>query len=318
MQPTPEDVRRTGMLPRHRLALALLSLPLAVVLVACGTSSGDAGTSSAATAPSARDAAGGSDFSAGGDALTDGAGDADGAPAAKPAADTAIQRSVIATGSLRLSSAHLADARQDAINLANGLGGHVADEQSQSDSHGRLDRVDLSLRVTSASFEKALDGPAELGTVRHREQSVEDVTTQVIDVAARVKAQRASVESIEQLLARATTIGDVMSIERQLASRQAELDSLEQQQKYLADQTSLSTIQVTLTRPTAHDDSDDAGLLSGLEDGWRALGATAVALVTVIGAVLPFAAVLALVGVPLWLVVRRRRVVQPAPVAPEA
>jgi hypothetical protein len=318
MQPTPEDVRRTGMLPRHRLALALLSLPVAAALAACGTNGGDATRSSAEPAPAARDGAGTSDFSGGGDALT---ADADAATGAKPAVDTAIERSVIATGALRLSSAHPADARQDAINLVNGLGGHVADEQSQSDSHGRLDRVDLSLRVPAESFEKALDGLAELGTVRHREQSVEDVTTQVIDVAARVKAQRASVESIEQLLARATTIGDIMSIERQLASRQADLDSLEQQQKYLADQTSLSTIQVTLTRPTAHDDSDDAGLLSGLEGGWHALGATAVAVVTVIGAVLPFAVVLALLGVPVWVLLRRRRAVGPAPApapAPES
>jgi hypothetical protein len=315
MQPTPWRARRTDMLLRHRLALTLLSLPIAAVLAACGTSDGDADTPLAEPAPAARDAAGPSDFSGGGDALT---ADSDAATGAKPAADTAIERAVIATGALRLGSAHLADARQDAINLANGLGGHVADEQSQSDSHGRLDRVDLSLRVPAESFEKALDGLAELGTVRHREQSVEDVTTQVIDVAARVKAQRASVESIEQLLSRATTIGDIMSIERQLSSRQAELDSLEQQQKYLADQTSLSTIQVTLTRPAAHDDSDDAGLLGGLADGWNALGWTAVAVVTVIGAVLPFAAVLALLGVPVLLLVRRRRVVEPAPAAPEA
>jgi hypothetical protein len=299
------------MKPRHRIALALLSLPVAAALAACGASSDGDDKSTSSTAPAAREG-GAADFAQGNQ---DGAVDGD---AAKPAADTAIERSVIATGSLRLTSRKLTDARQDAINLATGLGGHVADEESQSDTHGRLHRVDLTLRVPAGSFEKALDGLAELGTVRHREQSVEDVTTQVIDIAARVKAQRASVESIEQLLARATTIGEIMSVERQLATRQADLDSLEQQQKYLADQTSLSTIQLTLTSPEAHQksDGDDAGLLSGLKGGWHALGLTAVVVATALGAVLPFAVVLALVGVPAWLVVRRRRIAASTP-APE-
>ena len=304
------------MSPRHRIALALLSLPLALVLAACGAG-GESDEKAAGSSASTSDAGGGTDFAP--QAPQEATADSDGARAAKPAADTAIQRSVIATGGLRLASAHLADARQDAINLVTGLGGHVGDEQSRSDAHGRLDRVDLTLRVPAASFEKALDELADLGTVRHREQSVEDVTTKVIDTAVRVKAQQDSVDSIQKLLARASTIGEIMSIEGQLASRQADLDSLKQQQKWLADQTSLSTIQVTLTRPAAREKSDEqaAGFLSGLDGGWHALGATVVAVGTAVGAVLPFAVVLALIGVPVWLVTRRRRVVAPT-AAPEA
>ncbi len=242
--------------------------------------------------------------------------DAPGASAAKPASlpDT-LQRAVIATGELRLATKDLASARQDAINQATSLHGYVGDEQSQSDRSGELDRVDLTLRVPSASFEKALDSLAGLGTVRHRQQSVEDVTTQVIDNAARVRAQKASVASIQQLLARAKTIAEIMSIEAQLATRQADLDSLEQQQRYLHDQTSLSTIQLTLVHPPKHPthpaDHRDTGFVAGLAGGWHALGKTAIAVGTVLGAVLPFAAVLALLGVPAWLVVRRRRSVAP-------
>jgi hypothetical protein len=292
---------------RHRVVLALLALPVTAALVACGTTNGADDKAAAGSAPA----------SVGG--IEDGSGDTASAvepappdgdvPAARPAAATTIPRAVIASGALRLTTSHLGDSRQDAFTLVAALGGHVANEQSQSDSRGRLDRVDLTLRVPADSFTKALDDLAELGTVRHREQSTKDVTTQVIDTAARVKAQRASVESIERLLARAGTIGEVMSIERQLATRQAELDSLEQQQKWLADQTSLSTIQVTLTRSSAHLADDDRGLLSGLEAGWHALGRTAAAVVIGLGAVLPFAVVAAIVGVPVWLLLRRRRTV---------
>lgn len=299
---------------RHRLVLALLTLPMAAALVACGTDGGDDAMTSAEPAAPATEP----DLSMTDDSAARESSGTDGGAVANVASTPVIDRAVIASGSLRLTTRNLADARQDALGLVHGFGGHVADEQSRSDAKGRLDRVDLTLRVPVASFEKALDALGRLGTIRDRQQSVEDVTTQVIDNAARVKAQAASVASIERLLARATTIGEIMSIERQLSTRQAELDSLKQQQKWLADQTSLSTVHLSLSRPAKAADEEKSGFLGGLERGWDALGDSAVALATGVGAVLPFAAVLALVGVPAWVLVQRRRHVRstPAPPAP--
>ena len=47
------------------------------------------------------------------------------------------------------------------------------------------------------------------------------------------------------------------------------------------------------------------GFLAGLGGGMQALGAVAVGLATVVGALLPFAVVLAVICLPVWLVVRR-------------
>jgi hypothetical protein len=109
-----------------------------------------------------------------------------------------------------------------------------------------------------------------------------------------------------------------MAIETQLAKRQAALDSLERQQKYLADQTALATISVTISRthPTAaHAAAGPGGFLGGLEDGWQALAKVGTGLAVALGAVLPFAVLAALVGVAPWLMVRRRRQ-RPAPAEP--
>lgn len=283
--------RRTG------LGLLLVAL-LVIALSACGAGASDDGkVSSASTAGrDAADGGTGSDFDA-----------AAPKPAAEPAANEVIQRSVISTAQLNLTTRKPDDVRRRALAVVTGLRGTVDNEQSTSDDRGRLSDVDLTVRVPSASFEKALDQLGDLGTVEHREQSAEDVTTQVIDIAAKVKSQRETVASFQRLLARAETIGEIMSIENQLTSRQAELDSLVQQQKYLAAQTSMSTIQLHISRTHREKPDEAGGFIGGLEDGWHALGATAVALGTALGAVLPFAVVLALVGVPVWLSVRRIR-----------
>jgi hypothetical protein len=300
---------------RHRIPALLAAVSLATVVAGCGGGASDdsASRSTAGGAAAEKDVP----APAPADGLRDGAAakpEGVAKPGAKPAA--ALERAVIATGSMQLASGDLEAARGQAIGLATGAGGHVDDEQSQSDEHGRLVRVDLTLRVPAASFERTLDALGRLGVVKHRQQSVEDVTTQVIDNSARIKAQSASVESVEQLLARANTIGEVISIENELARRQADLDSLKQQERWLADQTGMSTVQVSIVRThkaaAKHPAPTHAGFMAGLEGGWHALARTTVALSTVVGALLPFAVVLALVGAPAWFVARRRRGV-PAP-----
>ncbi|HET7241198.1 MAG TPA: DUF4349 domain-containing protein, partial [Gemmatimonadales bacterium] len=152
--------------------------------------------------------------------------------------------------------------------------------------------------------------------LRSAKRTSDDVTTEVIDIGVRVRAQEKSLERIELLLARAQNLRAIIAIESQLTRRQAELDSLKAQQAYLADQTSLSTITVFLERTekaAKKVEKDEAtGFVAGFQSGWDALGGAATVLATGLGAVLPFAVLLLLLGVPAWLLarslLRRRRV----------
>ena len=109
-----------------------------------------------------------------------------------------------------------------------------------------------------------MDAFGSLGDVEQRSQKSEDVTTKVIDNDARVRAGERSIRQIEALLSRAEKLGDIIAIETDLARRQADLDSLKQQQAWLEDQTSLSTINVYLSRPWPTRPADEAkGFLAG-------------------------------------------------------
>ena len=57
----------------------------------------------------------------------------------------------------------------------------------------------------------ALDELAKLGTEESRAVQTEDVTEQLVDLDARLATQRASVDRVRALLARASTIGEVVS-----------------------------------------------------------------------------------------------------------
>ena len=138
---------------------------------------------------------------------------------------------------------------------------------------------------------------------------------------SRVSVQKRSIARITVLFQQARSIRDIMAIEAELSQRQADLEALESQAAYLGNQTSQSTIVVTVDQipkkqPGSKD--DDAGFLAGLSAGWGALSTFAVGLATAAGAVLPWLVAVAVVGIPTLLLVRslrRRRTPAPA-VAP--
>ena len=228
---------------------------------------------------------------------------------ATPASTTSNPHAVVRTGDVSLTADDVAAVAGQAHRTAARYGGQVADERTRAD-HVDVSSVRLTLRVPSARFGRAYADLKGLGRLTSATSSTEDVTTQLIDVDVRVSAQRASVRRVQALLDRAGSIRDVLAIEAQLTRRQEALDSLERRQAYLEDQTSLSTITVSIARthhatpppPTHH-----AGFLGGLHRGWHALTTVATAVAAGAGAVLPFGVPLLLVGMPAWWLLHRRR-----------
>ena len=148
-----------------------------------------------------------------------------------------------------------------------------------------------------------------------------DVTTTVLDKRARIQVQRRSIARISILLDRAVSIRDIVNIESELSRRTATLASLEKQLRYLKDLTAMSTITVSIERTKKEGHrrrrrTTTTGFFAGLEAGWDGLTTFAVGLATVLGALLPWMIVVAILAIPGWPLMRRLRrrdVATPAP-----
>ncbi|GAA4119351.1 hypothetical protein GCM10022215_21750 [Nocardioides fonticola] len=316
------DRRATGRRSTSRVAAAAAVLALSPIVAGCTGSASDSTASSEldARAPAAAGDAGvsGADGGDGGVVASvpdlavgsaAGGGTADVSKvAAYQAADVPTGQAVISTGTIRSTSDDVARARTRALDIVTDLRGTVADEDTRTDTDGTTTSTHLVLRVPSGSFAEAMDRLAEVGDLRASSTTAQDVTTEVLDTDVRVRVQRAGIRRITALLDRAGSLRDVIRIESELSRRQADLESLLQQQKYLADQTSLGTITLDIERTgTVPDDEDRTGFLGGLRSGWDAFTGAATGIATAAGAVLPFAVVAALVGAIVVPLVRRRR-----------
>ncbi len=108
-------------------------------------------------------------------------------------------------------------------------------------------------------------------------------------------------------MARAETLTDIVALESQIATRQAELESLLAQQATLADQVAMATVTTTLTADAAPG-SQPAGFWGGLRAGADALVSFGAGVLTALGWALPFLLLAGLLALPTgWLWRRRAR-----------
>ncbi|HEU5036261.1 MAG TPA: DUF4349 domain-containing protein [Nocardioides sp.] len=297
--------------PRATLpGLALLSVLLAGALVGCSgsgdsSSSGDAGSSGGGAA----------DAIAGDVAAEAPAAPASGRGRAAPGPDV-MARAVIRKGNVELRADDVGAAQSQVQKVVNRYFGQVTEEQTSTDDDGRPAYTNLVLRIPTERFGDAmadLKGIADAELVSAN-SSENDVSTKVIDTRTRLVAQKRSIARITVLFGRAESIRDIMAIEAELSQRQADLDSLERQAAFLHGQTSMSTITVSIdrtpTKAAVKKDEDRSGFLAGLSAGWEALAAFAVGIATILGALLPWLVVVAVLGPPAYLAGRavRRRI----------
>ncbi|MDJ1113601.1 DUF4349 domain-containing protein [Microbacterium dauci] len=239
-----------------------------------------------------------------------------------PAEEESAGREVIATASVTLETTDAAAASDRITALATDAGGYVESLSLQraegiaDESAGDMAMEPyggdawITVRVPAAQLTEVTTALASIGEVRSSEIHRADVTTEVVDLRARVAALEASVDRLRELMADAASTADLLTAEDALAERQAELDSLRGQLAVLDDQVALSSLTVWLTEPAPVVAADPTGFGDGLGAGWNTLVATVNGIVIGLGFLLPW---LVAIGIAVVLVtvivraVRRRR-----------
>ncbi|MEW2387025.1 DUF4349 domain-containing protein [Streptomyces venezuelae] len=282
---------------RHRRTIQVLAgllLAIALALTGC-TSAGDGDDS----------AAGGSDKAAGLQAEDNGKGASGSRADRKQPKLTGTH--IIRTAKLTVRVEDVPGALDEARRAAEDAGGIVGNENTSRDSEGR-ERSRVVLRVPQDKYEDVLTSLEGTGKLIGKDAKAQDVTDQVVDVESRVKSQRASVARVRELMDKATKLSDVVTLEGELSTRQSDLEALLAQRESLKDRTSLATITLSLTENGAKADAedDDPSFGDALGGGWDAFVTALRWIAIVLAAVLPFAAVVALLAL-LWLRVVRPR-----------
>ncbi len=157
-------------------------------------------------------------------------------------------KQVISQASVALEVSNVATAVNQVETLAQNLGGSV-DNMSSSGSQNSQ-QANLTIRVPASQFLPALNQLQTMGTVQSQNINTQDVTQQYIDLQAQLTSAQLEEQSLQAILAKATTVSDEIAIQEQLTQVISQVESLQGQINYMQNQVAMSTITVNLNTPT--------------------------------------------------------------------
>ena len=225
----------------------LFLIAIAVLIAACG--------SAASSAPAAQPA--GETVGNGGKGLSGGA---DGGPPANPEPASGVgggqiaavdDAKIIRTGTMSIEVSDVGAALRTARDAIVGLGGYVGASTTSND--GDRPSAQITYRIPAAKWESALDLLSGLNglttkVVTEHTEAVE-VTSQVIDLQARIANLRASETAFQGIAAKATKISDVLEVQGQLTQTRGEIETLTAQLKDLNDRAGYASLTVQFNVP---------------------------------------------------------------------
>lgn len=217
----------------------------------------------------------------------------------------ALAQAIVYSADLTMQAGDVNAAAARAKQLVATAGGYVGNEDTISGPPSAT----ITFQVPSARYAAVLDqlGSSRIGRRLSLQQRTQDVSQDVADTTSRVASAKATLASFRGLLKRATTVDQVIQVEQEIATREADLESLQARQRSLNGQTSFATVTLRVESAKARH-AATGGFLGALASGWHAFTAFVGGIGMAFAAMLPFLIVAAVIGTLVrWLVRRRRR-----------
>jgi hypothetical protein len=154
--------------------------------------------------------------------------------------------------------------------LATRAQGFVANTQTRAHpgERGTSPQGSVTLEVPEASFGAVLHDAQVLGKSLNLTTKATDVTGKYVDLQSRITSLQASRQQYLAILAKATSISDILAVQAQLDTLQSQIEQLQGQLAVLTNETTYSTLTVTVHEPPpAHRPAPRAP--SGIDRAWH-------------------------------------------------
>ncbi len=236
----------------------------------------------------------------------------------------AVERLVIQNANMSVVVPDPAKSVDEIGRMAEDMGGYVVSANVYQSTFGVAQvlayQASITIRVPAERLDEAMDQiEAAASEVRTRNISSQDVTAEYVDLESQLRNLRAAEEQLREILASATKTEDVMMVFNQLTQVRGEIERIQGQMRYYEESARLAALSVDLLPDVAEQPlqigkwQPQGVAKEALEDLVRALQWLGSALIRFAILWLPL---LAIFGVPVWLVVRairrrRRKALQP-------
>lgn len=228
-----------------------------------------------------------------------------------PVKPTITEKKIIRNGSMSVKANDLQASKKRIDATLKKLGAYYQDERfSNEDSR---EEYFLKIRIPSNQFENLIhsidQGNDEIVS---KQLNAEDVTEEFVDLEARLLQKREYLERYKSILRAAKNVKEMMQVEENIRNLQEEIESKEGRLRFLKDQVSYSTLDLTLFHPKEYvfrndeENSFSERAKAAFSGGWHGVVELCLGLFTV----WPFLLFLFLVYVFIRTYLKRRKAKQ--------
>ena len=155
-------------------------------------------------------------------------------------------RMVIYNADLRIEVNDFRTVQDDIENLVRDMRGYIVQSNVYNQGNNQLSGS-VTLRIPQTNFDEFLNQVESLSIkVHNRDVRGQDVTEEYVDLESRLKSKQVVEERLLQFLKDAKETKDLLQISDDLANIQEELEQIKGRMKYLENQTSLSTVTISI------------------------------------------------------------------------
>ncbi|CUN77774.1 Uncharacterised protein [Faecalibacterium prausnitzii] len=225
------------------------------------------------------------------------------------AARTADNAKIIYTTYLSIETKDYDWAYQQLNDTLSSVDGYLESSNEYTDSTDSTRTLSLTLRVPESSYDAFVDAAEQTGSVTSKSESADDVTTQYMDIEARLDNLTAQRTRLQELQASADNLTDLLQIESSLSDVQYQIESYQSQLNWYSQQVSYCTVNITLdeVETLTTGTSFAARLADAAKNGWWNFTAGAQAVVVFLMGAWPAIVIGAVCGVVFYKVRHPRK-----------
>ncbi|MDD3421331.1 MAG: DUF4349 domain-containing protein, partial [Methanocellales archaeon] len=209
--------------------------------------------------------------------------------------DTNTEQKIIQRASLSIEVVDFQASSNALILIVERSDGFVSDSYSYVTGTG-YKRGDFTIRVPTDEFLSVISEIEQIGNVKSKHTSGQDVTEEYIDLKARINNLERQEQRLLEILDMANTTQEVLVVEKEIWRVRSEIEQLTGRINYLENRIELATISVSLyeQEPITH----SWGIRDAFRAAFEAFVSTIRGLIILVGYVVP---ILILVGLG-WLI----------------
>jgi hypothetical protein len=171
----------------------------------------------------------------------------------------------------------------------------------------------LTIRIPADKLDGFVQQIGEVSNIISNKETSDDVTLQYTDMESRLKVLRTEEERLLAFMEEAKSVSEMLEIEKRLTEVQAQLDSLTSQLKVYDNLVDYGTIYLSVEEVEQYTEVQEkdptmwqrisTGFVNSAKNVWNFL--KGVVVVLIVG--LPYLALVAVAGIAVWLIIRRKR-----------